>query len=264
MTPPAEDRPDETTAPRRLEGRIALITGGGTGIGRATALLFARAGARIVVAGRRSEPLQDVVRTIRSWGGEATLARADVTKPDRVELMVQSAVYNFGGLDILFNNAGTFAEGTVESTDERRWNRVLDTNLKGAWLVSRLAIPAMRARGGGVIINNASVHGLIGMTSAAAYCAAKGGLIQLTRAMALDHAREGIRVNAICPGVTDSPLTRDGDGGNAWMTQAVAQYPQARPGSVEEVARLVLFLASDDASRITGAIIPVDGGITAS
>src|SRR5262245_61937397 len=178
--------------------------------------------------------------------------------------MVQSVVYNFGGLDILFNNAGTFAEGTADTTDERRWNRVVDTNLKGAYLVSRLAIPAMRARGGGVIINNASVHGLVGMTNAAAYCAAKGGLIQLTRAMALDHAKDGIRVNAICPGLTDTPLTRDSDGGTTWMTQAAAQYPQQRPGSVEQVARLVLFLASDEAARITGAIIPIDGGFTAA
>jgi NAD(P)-dependent dehydrogenase (short-subunit alcohol dehydrogenase family) len=241
-----------------------LITGGGTGIGRATALLCAREGARIIVGGRRSEPLQEVVKSIREMGGEATLARADITKPERVELMVQSVVYNFGGLDVLFNNAGTFAEGTAEGTDERRWTRVLDTNLKGAWLVSRLAIPAMRARGGGSIINNASIHGLIGMTNAAAYCASKGGLIQLTRAMALDHARDGIRVNAICPGVTDTALTRDADGGDAWMTRAVAQYPQGRPGTVDEIARLVLFLASDEASRITGAVIPVDGGVSAT
>ncbi|HET6372101.1 MAG TPA: SDR family NAD(P)-dependent oxidoreductase [Candidatus Polarisedimenticolia bacterium] len=250
-------------APRRLEGRIALITGGGTGIGRAVALAFAREGASVVVAGRRSEPLQAVVKEIRNLGGMATLSRGDVTRSDRVELMVQGAIYNFGGLDILVNGAGIFLEGSVLETDEKRWDKVLGTNLKGAYLVSRQAVPAMKERGGGSIINIASIHAQVGMKGAAAYCASKGGLLQLTRAMALDHASDGIRVNAICPGLIDTPMTRDPDGRDAWLADAVKPYPIPRAGTPDEVARLAVFLASLDSAWMTGAAIPLDGGITA-
>ena len=251
-----------TGRPGRLKDKIALITGGGTGIGRAIALRFAAEGASVVVAGRRSEPLQEVVREIRRLGGVATFCRGDVSKSDRVELMVQGAIFNFGGLDILVNNAGLFVEGSVLDTDEKRWDKIMGTNLKGAYLVSRQAVPAMRTRGGGSIINNASVHGLVGLKNAAVYCASKGGLVQLTRAMALDHAADGIRVNAICPGLVDSPLTRDDDGGTTWLDEAVKEYPMARPGRAEEVAGLALFLASDEAAYITGHCLPVDGGLS--
>jgi len=252
-----------TGRPGRLKDKIALITGGGTGIGRAIALRFAAEGASVVVAGRRSEPLQEVVREIRRLGGVATFCRGDVSKSDRVELMVQGAIFNFGGLDILVNNAGLFVEGSVLDTDEKRWDKIMGTNLKGAYLVSRQAVPAMRTRGGGSIINNASVHGLVGLKNAAVYCASKGGLVQLTRAMALDHAADGIRVNAICPGLVDSPLTRDDDGGTTWLDEAVKEYPMARPGRAEEVAGLALFLASDDSAWMTGAAITLDAGFTA-
>ncbi|HEY3176462.1 MAG TPA: SDR family NAD(P)-dependent oxidoreductase [Candidatus Polarisedimenticolia bacterium] len=265
--PPGADASSEEGAPAprgRLEGKIALVTGGGTGIGRAIALLFASEGARVVVAGRRSEPLSQVVHEIRNHGGTATFCRGDVSKPDRVELMVQGAIFNFGGLDILVNNAGIFAEGTVVDTDEKRWDKILGTNLKGAYLVSRQAVPAMKARGGGSIINNASVHGMVGMKNGAAYCASKGGLVQLTRAMALDHAADRIRVNAICPGLIDTPMTRDADGGTKWLDQEVGRYPIARSGAVEEVARLALFLASEDSSWVTGAVLPIDGGFAAA
>ncbi len=224
-------------AARRLEGKIALVTGGGTGIGRAIALRFAGDGARVVVAGRRSEPLQEVVREIRRRGGVATFCRGDVAKADRVELMVQGAIFNFGGLDVLVNNAGLFAEGTVLETDERKWDRVLATNLKGAFMVSRQALPALKARGGGSIINNACLAGIVGARAAAAYSAAKGGLLALTRAMAMDHASERIRVNAICTG---------------------------EPVGPEDVAELALFLASDDAAGITGATYPLEAAPRAS
>ena len=249
--------------PRRLEGKIALITGGGTGIGRAIALLFAAEGAKVCVAGRRSEPLQEVVAEIRRRGGTATFTRGDVSKTDRVELMVQGAIYNFGGLDILVNNAGIFLEGTVVDTDEKRWDKILGINLKGAYMVSRCAVPAMKLRGGGSIVNNASVHGLVGAKNAVAYCASKGGLVQLTRAMALDHAADRIRVNAICPGLIDSPMTRDGNGGTTWLDEAVKDYPAARCGTVDEVARLALYLVSDESGFMTGAVVPIDGGMTA-
>jgi NAD(P)-dependent dehydrogenase (short-subunit alcohol dehydrogenase family) len=249
--------------PRRLEGKIALITGGGTGIGRAIALLFAAEGAKVCVAGRRSEPLQEVVAEIRRRGGTATFTRGDVSKTDRVELMVQGAIYNFGGLDILVNNAGIFLEGTVVDTDEKRWDKILGINLKGAYMVSRCAVPAMKSRGGGSIVNNASVHGLVGAKNAVAYCASKGGLVQLTRAMALDHAADRIRVNAICPGLIDSPMTRDDNGGTTWLDAAVKNYPAARCGTVDEVARLALYLVSDESGFMTGAVVPIDGGMTA-
>ena len=239
------------------------MTGGGTGIGRAIALLLAAEGASVVVSGRRSEPLQNVVSEIRRRGGTATFTRGDVSKADRVEMMVQGAIYNFGGLDILVNNAGIFAEGSVVETDEKKWDRVVGTNLKGAYLVSRQAVPAMKARGGGSIVNNASVHGLVGMKGGAAYCASKGGLVQLTRAMALDHAADGIRVNAICPGLIDSPMTRDSDGGSMWLSEAIRSYPLARPGTPEDVAKLVLFLVSAESAWVTGATFSVDGGFAA-
>src|SRR5262249_29716114 len=161
---------------------------GGTGIGRAIALLFADEGARVCVAGRRSEPLQQVVSEIRGRGGTATFTRGDVSRADRVELMVQAAIYNLGGLDILGDNGGLFVAGSVVETDEKRWDKVIGTNLKGPYLVSRCAVPTLRARGGGSIINTASMQGMVGAKGAAAFCASKGGLVQLTRAMALDHA----------------------------------------------------------------------------
>jgi NAD(P)-dependent dehydrogenase (short-subunit alcohol dehydrogenase family) len=260
--PGPADHDSRSPARRRLEGKIALITGGGTGIGRAIALLFAAEGAKICVAGRRSEPLQQVVAEIRRLGGTATFTRGDVLKADRVELMVQGAIYNFGGLDILVNNAGIFLEGTVVDTDEKRWDKVVGTNLKGAYMVSRYAVPALKARGGGCIINNASVHGLVGASNAVAYCASKGGLVQLTRAMALDHAADRIRVNAICPGLVDTPMTRETDGGTKWLDDAVKHYPAGRAGTVDEVARLALYLASDESRFMTGAVLPIDGGFT--
>ncbi|MFQ5700244.1 MAG: SDR family NAD(P)-dependent oxidoreductase [Acidobacteriota bacterium] len=254
----------QRTSAGRLEGRIALITGGGGGIGRAIALRFAREGAKVVVAGRRSDPLQETVAEIRDRGGTATLVRGDVSKADKVELMVQGAIYNFGGLDILVNNAGMFIEGTIADLDERKWDRLFGANLKGAYLVSRQALPAMRTRGGGSIINNASIFGLVGCARSAAYCASKGGLIQLTRAMAIDHAGEQIRVNAICPGVVDSPIMKDEKGRSRPIEQAGRTFPMARKGTVEDVACLALFLASDESAWMTGAVLGIDGGYLAS
>jgi len=245
---------------RRLEGRIALITGGGTGIGRAISELFAKEGASVVLSGRRAEPLQEAVHQIRRDGGVATFARGDVTRPDRVEMLVQAAIYNFGGLDILVNNAGVWLGGTILDTDERRWDRVIGTNLKGPYLVSRIAVPAMRLRGGGSIINVASASGISGVRGAAAYSAAKGGLVALTRSMALDLASDRIRVNAICPGAVESPSTA----GTAGASVPGASNSLGRAGTPEDVARLALYLASGESGWVTGAVIPVDGGLPAS
>jgi len=254
----ADSRP-----PGKLEGKIALITGGGTGIGRAIALLFAAEGASVIVAGRRSQPLQDVVAEVRRRGGTSTFARGDVSKADRVELMVSGAIFNFGGLDILVNAAGQFEEGTILDVDERKWDRVMGANLKGAYLVSRYAVPAMKARGGGSIINVVSVLGLTGMPRGAVYCASKGGLIQLTRAMAIDCAADNIRVNAICPGEIDSPMTRGENGKPTWLAEAGPKSPGGKPGAPEDVAALALFLASAESRFMTGAVLNVDGGALA-
>jgi NAD(P)-dependent dehydrogenase (short-subunit alcohol dehydrogenase family) len=262
---PAED-PEPDAAPRpgtgRLKGKIALVTGGGTGIGRAVAMLFAREGASVVVAGRRSEPLQETIQEIRRGGGTAAFARGDVSRADRAEMIVQAAVYNFGGLDVLVNAAGVRASGTILDTDERRWDRILATNLKGPFLVSRLAAAAMRRRGGGSIVNVADAVALRGVRGAAAYAASKGGLVALTRSMALDLAADRIRVNAVCPGAVDTPMARDPaqGGGDALIEVAAREHPLGRAGTPADVAWLALYLASDESSWITGAVFPMDGG----
>jgi NAD(P)-dependent dehydrogenase (short-subunit alcohol dehydrogenase family) len=264
--PAASSQPEGESEPpvvpargSRLQGKSVLVTGGGTGIGRAIAMLFASEGASLVVAGRRSEPLQETVREIRRAGGVATFARGDVTKTDRAEMIVQSAIYNFGGLDVLVNNAGLFTGGSVTEINEKRWSRVLETNLSGPYLVSRLAIPAIRSRGGGSIVNIAAVAGLAGQRGAAAFAASKGGLIALTRSMALDLAPDRIRVNAICPGTVESGMTRGQDGGSL-PDEASSRIPLGRAGRPEDVAHLALYLASDEAGWVTGSIFTVDGG----
>jgi NAD(P)-dependent dehydrogenase (short-subunit alcohol dehydrogenase family) len=226
------------------------------------AALFAREGASIVVAGRRSEPLQEVVHQIRRDGGIATFSRGDVSRADRVEMLVQGAIYNFGGLDLLVNAAGAFSPGTILDTDEKRWDRILATNLKGAYLVAKQAIPAMRQRGGGAIVNVAAVAGLSGAPNASAYAASKGGLIALTKSMAADFAPDRIRVNAVCPSFVDTPMTRDPvtGGGEAAIEKAARQHPVGRVATPEEVASVALYLASDEASFVTGSIVTVDGG----
>jgi NAD(P)-dependent dehydrogenase (short-subunit alcohol dehydrogenase family) len=254
------DRTLPEPAGRRLTGKVALVTGGGSGIGRTIALRFAREGACVVVAGRRSEPLQEAVREIRRLGGTGTFTRGDVGRADRAEMIVQAATYNFGGLDVLVNGAGVFAAGTVTETDERRWDRLMGTNLKGPFLLARCAVPAMKARGGGSIINVAAVHGMAAWRNAAAFSASKGGLIALTRSMAADLAPDGIRVNAICPGPMGAPEGAEGGGAPAPREDP----PLGRRGRPEDVVGLALYLASDESSWVTGGVFPVDGGLRAA
>jgi NAD(P)-dependent dehydrogenase (short-subunit alcohol dehydrogenase family) len=249
----------------KLANKVALITGGNTGIGAATAKLFAREGARVLIAARDETKAHEVVAAI---GASAQFVRCDVTRAGDCERAVSECARVFGGLNILFNNAGViFRSRTVENTTEEEWDATMNTNVRGVFLMSKCAVPVMRAQGGGVIVNTASYAGLVGMPGVAAYCASKGAVVNLTRAMALDHAAENIRVNCICPGSVETEMIHAawrayGDWHAAQKVWA-AKHPLGRIASVEEIAQVVLFLASDDASFVTGAALAVDGGITA-
>lgn len=251
----------------RLAGKKALITGGGTGIGRACALAFAREGARVALAGRRAEPLSAVAAEIYNAGGEALAVQCDVTKVDQVERAVGTAADRFGGLNIVVNSAGALVPGSAEETSEAHWDRLIAVNLKGTFLVSRAALAWLRRAGGGSIINIGSVLGLVGMKKRAAYAAAKGGVTLLTKAMALDHAHENIRVNCICPGLVETELIESMIAGRsdpaAFRRQRAEQIPLGRIGRPEDMAGMAVFLASDESSWLTGAALPLDGGLTA-
>ena len=234
-------------------------------MGRAAALLFAREGARVAVVGRRPGPLEETVRRVRESGGSALAIPADLAGPAGAEKAVRRAEEEFGELQVLFNNHGTFEPGSVLGITPESWDRVLSNNLKAVYLTCRAAVPGMR-RAGGSIINTASTLGVVAMRNAAAYCAAKGGLVALTRAMALDHARDRIRVNAICPGVVDTPMwqaRRDREGRPLDRKKFEELHPLRRLGSPEDVAALALYLASDESAWMTGSILTLDGGLTA-
>ncbi len=251
----------------RLADRVALITGGTSGIGRATAVLFAQEGARVGLTGRNEARGREVVGQIETAGGKALFIRSDVRLAADCRRAVEETIRAFGRLDILFNNAGVFVPHTVPDCTEEEWDETIDISLKGTFLMSKFALPAMIARGRGVIINNSSGWGLVGGDAAAAYCAAKGGVVLLTKAMAIDHGRQGIRVNCLCPGDVETPMLpedarRRGMTWEAYLAGA-ANRPLGRIGRPEEIARAALFLASDDASFMTGAALAVDGGGTA-
>jgi NAD(P)-dependent dehydrogenase (short-subunit alcohol dehydrogenase family) len=248
----------------RLKDKVAIVTGGTSGIGRATALLFAQEGARVAVVGRDPERGRQVVNEIHADGGEATFVRCDVRIPDECQRAVEKTLSAFGRLDVLFNNAGVYYANTVVGCTEQEWDDTIDISLKGTYLMSKYALPHMLEQGKGAIVNMASGWGLVGGNEAAAYCAAKGGVVLLTKAMAVDHSAQGIRVNCVCPGDVDTPMLVDDAQrrGMAWTDYmaGAANRPMHRVGEPEEVARAVLFLASDEASFITGAALAVDGG----
>lgn len=251
----------------RLKDKVALITGGTSGIGAATALLFAKEGAKIAITGRNEKRGHAVTVEILEAGGEAIFLRTDVRKTDECRRAVEETMRAFGSLDILFNNAGVFYPHTTLECSEEEWDLQIDINLKGTFLMSKFALPSMIERRRGVIINNSSGWGIVGGDAAIAYCASKGGVVLLTKAMAIDHGRQGIRVNCICPGDVDTPMLPEDARmrGQKWedYLAGCGNRPLGRIGTVDEIAKVVLFLASDDSSFMTGAALVVDGGGTA-
>jgi NAD(P)-dependent dehydrogenase (short-subunit alcohol dehydrogenase family) len=248
----------------RLKDKVALITGGTSGIGEATALLFAEEGAKVAITGRNEDRGARVVERIKQAGGTAIFLLADVRMAGDCQRAVDETLRTFGRLDILFNNAGVFYAHTAIECSEREWDEQIDTNLKGTFLMSKFALPAMIAQGRAVIINNSSGWGIVGGDHAVAYCASKGGVVLMTKAMAIDHGKQGIRVNCLCPGDVETPmLPADAKmRGMKWedYVAGAARRPLGRIGTAEEIAKAVLFLASDDSSFMTGATLVVDGG----
>jgi len=251
----------------RLDGKVAIVTGGGSGIGRVTAELFATEGAMVVVADVQGEQAASTAAAIAARGGQAAAITVDVTDEDQVSSMVQRAVDTFGGLHVLMNNAGIFPDddGGVLDTPPSTWQLVMDVNLKGVWLGCRAAVPAMLASGGGSIVNVASFVALVGAATAqVAYTASKGGVLSFTRELAVEYARQGIRANSLCPGPIETPLLAELLADPGRRRRRLVHIPIGRFGRPEEIAQAALFLASDEASFVTGSSMVVDGGITAA
>ncbi|NCF83088.1 MAG: glucose 1-dehydrogenase [Proteobacteria bacterium] len=248
----------------KLEGRVALITGGNSGIGRATAALLASEGAAVVLTGRNRGRGEQVAQAINEDGGKAMFLCSDVRVADECRRAVERTLERFGRIDVLFNNAGVFHPKTVPDCTEQEWDETIDSSLKGAFLMSKYALPSMIERGSGSIIHTSSGWGVLGGDRAAAYCAAKGGLIVMAKAMAIDHGPDGIRVNCVCPGDVETPMLPDDakKRGMPWKDYlaGASDRPLGRIGTAEEIARAVLFLASDDSSFVTGEALVVDGG----
>lgn len=243
----------------KLEGKVAFVTGYGSGLGQAIATLFAKEGAAVAGTSTTEAKGRDTVRMIESLGGKTLFRPGDVSDSKQMKVLIDETVKRFGGLDIVVNSAGVRTNGSITEITEEQWDRTIGVNLKGVFVVSRLAIPEMIKRGGGVILNIGARSGMAGQAGRAAYCASKGGMITLTEAMAMDYAREKIRVNCICPGPTRTPMV------DTSTPEKLARYktrvPVGRIGEPEDIAHAALYLASDDASMVTAAILPVDGGM---
>ena len=251
----------------KLQGKYALVTGAGSGIGQATALLFAQEGAHIIAADMNAEALQATQQKMAERGLQVETVVLNVTDEARVKTVIDQTLERCGRVDLLLNIAGIGSTQTAVDTDLETWERVFAVNVRGTFLMSKYLLPSMIQQNYGVIINMASVAGLVGLPDRAAYCASKAAVIGLTRAMAVDHVKQGIRVNAICPGTVDSPwvgrLLDAADDAAEARRKLVARQPMGRLGQPEEIAEAALYLASDAASFITGTTLAIDGGLTA-
>jgi meso-butanediol dehydrogenase/(S,S)-butanediol dehydrogenase/diacetyl reductase len=251
---------------RRLEGKAAIITGAGSGIGAATARLFAQEGAAVAVVDLREDPAGAVAEDIAASAGRAIAIGADVSSPEDAQRLVARSLEAFGHLDVLHNNAGVLVPGTVETLDLAEWHHTLAVNLTGAFLCSRFALPHLVASGKASIINTASSAAIVAERNIAAYCASKGGLLMLTKQMALDYARDDVRVNCLCPGWIDTPFNDPviaEAGGREALDRLIDLFvPMGRQGMPHEVAAAAVFLASDESSLVTGHALAVDAGLT--
>lgn len=249
-----------------LTGKVAVVSGGSSGMGAAIVRRLGVSGASVVVGGRDEERTKSAVRGIVAAGGQAVAVLADVSDSSGAARMVSVATAQFGRLDVVVNAAGVIHRGGASDTDDEQWRRVMSTNVDGTFFLSRAAIAPMRSNGGGSIINISSTVGLVGSANGIAYSASKGAVTNLTRAMALDHAAEHIRINAICPGATNTPMLGSGHATPAdrvaSLDRILSSVPQGRPAEPDEIADLVLFLASDASRHITGTAISIDGGYT--
>ncbi len=247
-----------------LRGKVALITGAGSGIGRATALLFAQEGAQVVVCDLNAESAAATVREIEALGGVGLALQANVAQAADCQRSVAETLKRFGRLDVLFNNAGITRRANVVDTSEADWDAVMAVNVKSIFLMSKYAVPVMAEQGGGSIINSGSGWGLVGGKDAVSYCASKGAVVNMTRAMAVDHGPQRIRVNSVCPGDTDTAMLRNEAQQLGLAELALVEAGNARPlmrvGQAQEIAQVVLFLASDRSSFVTGSAYVVDGG----
>lgn len=252
---------------RRLLGKVGVVTGGGSGIGRATAELFAQEGAKVAVVDSVSLSGEETVQLIEKGGGDALYLNADVSMDDQVRQMVESTISKFKKIDILFNNVGQNLYKPVLDVEEREWDHILAVNLKSVYLGSKYALPYMIKGGGGSIVNTASTFGLIGNPKMPAYCASKGAIVSLTRQMALDYASHNVRVNCVCPGPTLTPRIakkiNSVEDPDRYRRDLISTVPLGRFAEAIEIAYSVLFLASDESSFVTGSALVVDGGQTA-
>ena len=248
----------------RLKGKVGIVTGAGSGIGRACAIALAKEGARVALVGRRRDHVEKVSREI---GDLAVALPADVSKTSEITRLLDETVGRFGGLNFLVNNAGVLHAGNAEQVTEEQWDHTFNLNVRSVWLLSRSALPHMRKAGGGSIINMASVLGIVGARNRAAYASSKGAMVQLTKCMAIDYGQENIRVNAICPSFVETELTahlvEHAADARSFLRERTAAHPVGRLGRPEDIAGLAVYLASEESSWVTGAIMPVDGGYVA-